>query len=225
MAESVECKQCGKRFDMKDALEQHMKDKHTTAAKSVNRVSIRLNKKSIMMISVGMLVLTGIAYGIYLSASSPYSNVGAVGSTHIHTDLAVYMNGINMMPLNSKYFVKASNSHMEGGPGAGFVVHVHASNLPLGMFLDSLGMKLGADCFRTDTGIKYCNDGANTLKMFVKHWGGGWEAKGEFDRYVIQDLDKILVSYGSEGEAAIIAQQDSVTDFSKDNSGRKMALG
>jgi len=115
--------------------------------------------------------------------------------------------------------------HVETGPGAGTVIHIHATDVPLKMFFNSLGMKFNPECFEVDRNNKYCSDGFNTLKMFVKNKNATWEQNFEYEKYAFQDLDKILITYGDETDEQIQSQQNNVTDFSKDNSGRSMALG
>ncbi len=61
--------------------------------------------------------------------------------------------------------------------------------------------------------------------MYVKHENETWGQNFEYGDYAFEDLDKILITYGDETEEEIIMQQNNVTDFSKDNSGRSMVLG
>ena len=214
---STECKECGKKFDLKDALEQHMKDKHTQATHS--KVTLKFDAGKSVKYLVIVLIVAGIGYLVYGALTGEYSNVGAVGSTHIHADLSIYFGGEEFTPLPSKYFVKISQVHVEHGPGAGYVIHIHAIGVPLGMFFDSLGMKFSKDCFKIDTGENYCNLETRTLKMYVKHANGDWEQNNQFEKYVFQELDKILITYGNDSPEQMSQQQNSVTDFSKDNSG------
>ena len=53
------------------------------------------------------------------------------------------------------------------------------------------------------------------IKVYIKNQAD-WEQLYSTDEYIIQDLDKILVSYGSENEDEIKNQQESVTDKAKD---------
>ena len=65
-----------------------------------------------------------------------------------------------------------------------------------------------------ESGKKYCNDGDKTLKVYVNG-----EPNEEYDTYLMGDLDKILISYGSETEEEIQEQLDSITDLSEGLSG------
>jgi len=53
------------------------------------------------------------------------------------------------------------------------------------------------------------------LKVYVKNQAD-WEQIYDPADYIIQDLDKILVTYGSEDEEEIKQQQESVSDKAKD---------
>ncbi len=226
MEEKVECKHCGKKFDFKEALEQHTNAKHmqtTEVAKQPDSTSIKLKKRQLMILVFVVLGIAGLGYGIYQVYSSPYANIGPFGSTHIHADFLVYINN-NPITFGAKYFVKDSRVHIEHGSGAGTVMHMHSTSTPLGLFFNSLGMKFTNECFTLDNGKSYCNDGFNSLKLYVKHKDGNWELNNEFDRYAFQALDKILISYGSDDADAIKSQQDSVTNFAKDISGRSVPL-
>ena len=101
-------------------------------------------------------------------------------------------------------------THVENNDGD--VLHVHAIGITLGYFFESLGFKLTEDCFKLDAGNKYCNTGNAQLKVFLKSENGGWESLYYPADYVIQDLDKLLITYGKEDEEEIKKQMDSVTD-------------
>ena len=77
----------------------------------------------------------------------------------------------------------------------------------LGRFFKSLGMSLTSSCFVTDTGQQYCSNGTESLKMFVNG-----QPNAQFDAYPPQDLDRILITYGSESGPDLQKQIDSVTD-------------
>ncbi len=221
--EKVSCSVCGRKFKTSEALSQHKNDAH----KQATSVGMKTGKKNvskgkILAILIPLVIVGLIGYGIYWSLTT--EGIGTLGSTHIHADFAVFLDGEQITPLPQEYFVASPYVHAETGPGAGTVIHMHATNVPLKMFFNSLGMKFNSECFETSKDNKYCNDGINTLKMFVRHSNITWEQNSEYEKYIFQDLDKILITYGDEAEEEIQLQQNNVTDFSKDNSGRSMAL-
>lgn len=248
MAE-FKCDQCGKVFNNENSLRQHANDKHVekpaeqrpgpkpappaeTHDTGPRKVKMSIGKGTIYAIITVVIVAAG-GYGAYAyfsgqpadsGASALAQPIGPLGSTHIHADFAVFLDGEELTPLDASYFVRNRFVHVESGAGAGTVMHIHATNVPLGFFFRSLGMTFNSECFRLDNGLEYCNEGNKTLKMFVRGFNGEWEENRQFHTYVFRDLDQILITYGDETAEEIAQQQDSVTSFSSANSGRNMDL-
>ena len=143
------------------------------------------------------------------------AGVGAVGSTHIHSDFKVYMDGQAINFLQKKYDDISPYIHLHvsvgerGGEGSGNLIHIEATNPPIGFFFETLGMKFNSTCFNLDTGEQYCNQEDKTLKFYVNGL-----VNNQFEKYIPKDLDKILISYGNETDEQIQTQIDSVTDES-----------
>ncbi len=220
--EKVSCDACDRKFKTNEALRQHRNDAHKQVSDKDKKQKSKISKGKILTIVIPILFVGFIGYGIYWALST--EGVGTIGSTHIHSDLAIFLDGEEITPLPEQYFVASPYVHVETGAGAGTVIHMHATNVPLKMFFDSLGMKFNSECFEVSRDNKYCNYDDNTLKMFVKRDNATWENNFEYEKYIFQDLDKILITYGSNTDEEIQLQQNNVTDFSKDNSGRSMAL-
>ncbi len=220
--EKVSCDACGKKFNNQDALKQHKNDAHAQSAASEIKKS-KMSTGRILIVLIPLVIVGIVGYGVYWALTT--EGVGTLGSRHIHADFAIFLNGEEITPLPQQYYVLSPYVHIETGPGAGSVIHIHATNVPLDMFFKSLGMKLTPECFEIGNDANYCSDGINTLKMSVKRKDGNWTQNSEYGKYIFQDLDKILITYGDETDEEIQMQQNNVTDFSKDNSGRSMALG
>ncbi|MBI2084882.1 MAG: hypothetical protein HYT70_04725 [Candidatus Aenigmarchaeota archaeon] len=221
--EKVSCDVCGRKFKTNEALSQHRNDAHKEQPVHHHQRKSKITKGKILLILIPLLVVGAVGYGIYWSLSNS-PNIGPVGSTHIHADIGIHLNGEEITPLPPQFYVRSSYVHIEEGPGAGTVTHIHSTGVPLKMFFDSLGMRFNLECFEVTGAKKYCNSGSATLKMYIKHADGAWEQNSEYEKYVFKDLDKILITYGDETDEEIALQQNNVTDFSKDNSGRTMVL-
>lgn len=149
------------------------------------------------------------------------STIGILGSQHIHADWKVYING-NPLDLSDKSHMErmkgnlpvSSFIHVDSGAPApektGDVIHMHAEGIPLWIFFKSIEMDFNKDCIILDNKEKFCGEGNKRLKFFVN----GKESS-EFENYVFNDLDKILISYGDESGEEIQRQLASVTDFAK----------
>ncbi len=184
------CDQCGREFGTGQGLEQHKQDMHG-AGKGKKRIAV------IMAIIIAIVAVIGIGYYAATSvpAPAPRTVVGPVGSTHIHHDFKLYVNGIAVDFSQPKYQLRSRLVHFEDGDG--FVIHTHATGMTLGYMLNTLGIQLTPDCIKID-GANHCNDGNKTVKMYVN---GG--PNNEFGDYLMKDLDKILVSYGNETDLTV----------------------
>ena len=190
MNESFKCQKCESTFGAQDALNNHVNAKHFESPKQ----SFGDKFKKPLKYFVALIIVIGVVWLVYnWAANAP--KIGPVGSTHIHQDVKIYLDGQQLDLSQQKYQVRAPQVHVEDGDGD--VIHVHATGVPIGMFFDSLGMKLTTNCFETDDGTNYCNeksDGGKTLKFYVN---GQKSLNGEFEKYIPRDVDKILISYGS----------------------------
>jgi protein-disulfide isomerase len=129
---------------------------------------------------------------------------------HAHFDLKVILNGKAVDFSLAKYQSKKDHELNEGihmHDGNGEVVHLHRKDMKLNDFFNSIKIALNNECFTLDTGSRYCDGNGKTLKMFVN----GKENK-DFENYVPQDLDRILISFGSETGSVLQKQIDSVSD-------------
>ena len=123
---------------------------------------------------------------------------------HIHADFKVYLNGIPYNFSKEKYMSEEDESiHLHDMDGD--IIHMHKEGTTLEEFFSSLGMQFTKDCFVLDNKTKYCNSKKNTLKMYVNG-----KKNTQFQNYVFNDLDRILISYGNETN--LTNQMDSVTD-------------
>ncbi len=197
------CTKCNAEFETIESLTQHVNAKHFQPP--VENSLQKLKKPFFYLVAL-LLVIGGVWLLYNWAASTP--RIGPVGSTHIHQDLKIYLEGKQIDLSQQKYQVKVPYVHVEGGDGD--VIHVHATGVIIGMFFDSLGMKFSKECFNTDEGRIYCNDGEKTLKFIVNG-----AANEEFDKYLLKDLDKILISYGSENQTEVQAQLNTITDKAK----------
>jgi len=164
-----------------------------------------MGNKKLILISV-VLVFVLFLYG----CSGTKNKIGALGSTHRHVDFKLYVLGNSIDFTVSKFQVRHEAVHFENKDGD--VMHTHATGITLGYFFQTHGMKMDNECLTLDTGNEYCTQGNVKLKVFVKSTGTDWEQILYPADYFIQDLDKILVTYGTEDGVGIQKQMESVTD-------------
>ncbi len=149
--------------------------------------------------------------------------VGKLGSAHLHADWKIYLDGkpfdftdlagrhqkqmggdTTIMDTSSFIHLHSAQLPERGGD----VLHVHATNVPLWLFFESVGMKLTKDCLVVDD-KSFCTNDIPRLRMYVN----GKET-GDFGDYVIRNLDKILIT-SSDDENIIYQQLASVTDYAQ----------
>ncbi len=199
-----ECEICKKRFLSKEALNQHKAEKHPPEKKEEKPKKDHTN--IVLLAFVGVLA-AGVIYAILNLGSSSSTALGAVGSEHTHMDIQTY---VDAAPVNfnlPQYQLQSSYVHFEGGQGG--VVHKHATGVTIGFMLSTLKMDLSKDCLSMN-GVKYCSQGDKTLKVFVN----GKQIE-QPEKYEMENLDKILVSYGNESQEQLKKQLDSITDKAK----------
>lgn len=143
-------------------------------------------------------------------------NIEDPQTVHLHADFKVYINNVAYDFSQEKYqTIEAPNEehdfeqegyvHLHDSNGE--IIHVHKEAITVGDFFDSLAMSFDKNCLALDTGEKYCNEEAKSLKFYING-----QLNDQFENYEIQDLDRILLTYGSEYEELIQAQIASVND-------------
>ena len=127
---------------------------------------------------------------------------------HEHADFAVYLDGKKLDFTSSKYQSSKENpldpdAHLHDGNGD--VTHKHRKGITLGYFFKTIGMKFDNQCFETNDGKQYCNAVDKKLRMYVNG-----KENTTFGNYEFTDLDRILITYGSE--ANLTSQINSISN-------------
>ncbi len=142
-------------------------------------------------------------------------NVGKYGSDHAHAAIAVFVDGEQLnfdMPqfqLSSRYI------HLENHNP--YLIHKHATGVPLEMLFASFGMKITSDCiilnYDESTDIKtgrFCTGQDQSLVFYVN----GEEYYSDISQYVLEHNDRVLVSFGdSESISEHLAYLESLKIF------------
>lgn len=134
----------------------------------------------------------------------------SVEAVHLHANLRVVVNG-TVIDFSQPTFQESKDhplseaAHFHNHNGE--VVHVHASDVKLNDLLTSFGMNITQDCLKLDSGETKCATGANKLRMVVNA-----KENTDFGSYVFQDLDRILVIYGTFTDAQVNAEIAAVPD-------------
>lgn len=124
---------------------------------------------------------------------------GTLGDEHEHASLLVRIFGDKFDFSLPPYQIKSSWIHFEGGDGN--TVHRHASGVTLGYLFDTLNIDLTNDCFIFPDQREFCTNEDYSLKFYINHQ----KVNGIRD-YILQQGDRILISYGNESQEQIEEQ-------------------
>ena len=162
----------------------------------------------IIVVIVGFSIYTFIEMDSSEAMGLP-SGAGKLGDEHEHASLLVRIFGDQFDFSTSTYQIKNSWIHFEESDGT--TIHRHSSGVTLEYLFDSLSLTVGKvsidgilkDCFAfpESDGRKFCTNEDYSLKFYINH-----QAVSEIKDYVIEDGDRILISYGNEVEEQINEQ-------------------
>ncbi|MFN4336265.1 MAG: hypothetical protein ACK4FV_01610 [Candidatus Nitrosocaldus sp.] len=189
------------------------KDKEEKGRRKDKAAEIAKRKSMYKFIAIGVIaaivgIVAAVSYAYYMHTEAGKSRTAAFGPIdereHVHAVFKLYIHGKEPVDFSHrKYQLRTPYIHFENNNGT--IIHRHAANVDLGYLFESMKMKFTRDCFTLDNGVSYCNDGTNTLKFYVNG-----VLNDQYDKYVIRDGDRILITYGSEDEEQIREQLKSV---------------
>lgn len=192
-------------------------------SKAIRSKRKKKNNHTLFIVPAAVLVAVLILFAQYVSVkddsgfripSSDTTVITPTDSHHSHADFKVFIDGDEFDFNRPEYDTQNRYVHIHlSNQNGDKVIHVHAREVRIGMFFQSLGMELSPDCFSVSSEESYCNEDGRQLRFFVNG-----EENFEFEEYVIHDLDRILVTYGDG--SGIDEQIESVTDFACISSGK-----
>ena len=123
--------------------------------------------------------------------------VGEYGSDHAHAAIAVFVDGKQLNFGKPQFQLSSRYIHLEDHNP--YLIHKHATGVPLEMLFASFGMKITSDCiilsYDESTDIKtgrFCTGQDQSLVFYVN----GEEYYSDISQYVLEHNDRILVSFG-----------------------------
>ena len=140
-------------------------------------------------------------------------NVGDFGSEHSHAAIVIFVNGELINFGHSKFQLSSKYIHFENQNP--YLLHKHATGVPLDMLFASMGMSLSSEClvlnYSSDpqTG-RFCSNENQTLSFYVN----GKPYDTNLSQYVFEHNDRILISFGdSESISVQLAYLESLKIF------------
>ena len=166
-------------------------------------------KRKNTLLAVGILGLIGLIVGyasyefVTMGTNTPGAPPGAgkLGDEHEHASLLVRIFGDKFDFSATTYQIKSSWIHFEESDGN--TIHRHSSGVTLDYLFGTLGLDIDEDCYIFGDGRQFCTNEDYSLKYFING-----DSVNDINDYVIQDDDRILISYGSETEDQIADQMN-----------------
>ena len=171
------------------------------------KISKSKRKTNLMAASILAVLVLIVGYTGYLfmtmDATAPGAPPGAgkLGGEHEHASLLVRIFGDKFDFSVPSYQIKSSWIHFEESDGT--TIHRHASGVTLCYLFDSLN--IGVDyvdrvnedtnkkCFIFPDGRQFCDNEDYRLKFYINH-----VEQQSIYNYVLEDGDRILITYGNE---------------------------
>ena len=185
----------------KNRRERREEERESFAAKRTAQ------KRSGNLKAIGVLAIIAAIGGyaayefVTMDASAPGApkNAGILNDEHEHASLLVRIFGDKFDFSLPNYQVKTAWIHFEDQDGD--TIHRHASGVELEFLFNSLNIGLNDRCFIFADGRQFCSNEDYSLKYFINH-----EPVSDIREYVVQEDDRILISYGAETQDEIEEQ-------------------
>ena len=160
---------------------------------------ISKNKRKNSLMAAGILVLIALIVGyagfvfVTSDTNAPGAPPGAgkLGDEHIHASILVRIFGDKFDFSVPTYQIKSSWIHFEESDGT--TVHRHSSGVELGYLFDTINIGIDNKCYIFPDGRQFCTNEDYSLKYFINH-----QKVSDIQNYVLEDGDRILITYGSE---------------------------
>jgi len=164
-------------------------------------------KRKNTLLAVGILGLIGLIIGyasftfITMDSNAPGTPPGAgkLGDEHEHASMLVRIFGDKFDFSATTYQIKSSWIHFEESDGN--TIHRHSSGVTLGYLFETLGIGIDENCYIFSDGRQFCTNEDYSLKYFING-----DSVNSINDYVVQDDDRILISYGGETKEQVTDQ-------------------
>ncbi len=185
----------------KNRRERREEEREGFAAKRTAQYRSRNLKAVGILSAIGVIVAFACFEFITSTNNVPGApmNAGKLGDEHIHASMLVKIFGDKFDFSTPNYQVTTPWIHFENSDGD--TVHRHSTGVELEFMFNSMKIAIDENCFIFPDGRQFCNNDDYTLKFYIND-----KRVADIASYVIQDNDRILISYGNEDQLAIEKQ-------------------
>ena len=160
---------------------------------------ITKNKRKSNLMAAGILTLIALIVGyagfvfVTMDSNVPGAPPGAgkLGGEHEHASLLVRIFDDKFDFSVPTYQIKSSWIHFEESDGT--TIHRHASGVTLSYLFETMNIIIDDQCYLFPDGRQFCTNEDYSLKYYLNH-----KSVDSINDYVIQDGDRILITFGNE---------------------------
>ena len=185
----------------KNRREKREEEREGFASKRTSQYRSR-NLKALGILSMIGVIVAFACYEFVTSTNNvpgAPENAGKLGDEHIHASLLVNIFGDKFDFSTPNYQVKTPWIHFENQDGD--TIHRHSTGVELEFLFNSMSIGLDENCFVFPDGRQFCTNEDYSLKFYINQ-----QLVEDIRKYVIQEDDRILITYGNEDQLAIDKQ-------------------
>ena len=185
----------------KNRREKREEEREGFASKRSSQYRMR-NLKALGILSMIGVIVAFACYEFVTSTNNvpgAPENAGKLGDEHIHASLLVSIFGDKFDFSTPNYQVKTPWIHFENQDGD--TIHRHSTGVELEFLFNSMSVGVNENCFVFPDGRQFCNNEDYSLKFYINQ-----QLVEDIRKYVIQEDDRILITYGNEDQLAIDKQ-------------------
>ena len=185
----------------KNRREKREEEREGFASKRTAQYRSR-NLKALGILSIIGVIVSFACYEFVTSTNNiPGAplNAGKLGDEHIHASLLVKIFGDKFDFTTPNYQVKTSWIHFENQDGD--TIHRHSTGVELEFLFNSMKIAMDDECFVFPDGRQFCTNNDYTLQFYINQ-----QKVDDLRMYVIQEDDRILITYGNEDQETIDKQ-------------------
>ena len=185
----------------KNRREKREEEREGFAAKRTAQYRTRNLKALGILSAIGVIVAFACFEFVTSTNNVPGApeNAGKLGDEHIHASLLVSIFGDKFDFSTPNYQVKTPWIHFENQDGD--TIHRHSTGVELEFLFNSMSIGLDENCFVFPDGRQFCTNEDYSLKFYINQ-----QLVEDIRKYVIQEDDRILITYGNEDQLAIDKQ-------------------
>ena len=185
----------------KNRREKREEEREGFASKRTSQYRSR-NLKALGILSMIGVIVAFACYEFVTSTNNvpgAPENAGKLGDEHIHASLLVSIFGDKFDFSTPNYQVKTPWIHFENQDGD--TIHRHSTGVELEFLFNSMSVGVDENCFVFPDGRQFCNNEDYSLKFYINQ-----QLVEDIRQYIIQEDDRILITYGNEDQLAIDKQ-------------------